>query len=173
MEIKTLVAGLGNPVLGDDSIGIRLVRDLENEQGEKSSLHFSESCQSGLYLMDMLLGYQRVIFVDAVIKPKLPIGKIVSLPLPDEAQGIQGCSPHFIGLQSVISLGRSYGLSMPDEIYVFGIVIHDGTLLSERLSGPMSEKYASILNALKRRIDDITCLPSPYQDVRQQMAPLS
>ncbi|NOX90752.1 MAG: hydrogenase maturation protease [Calditrichaeota bacterium] len=139
--MKTLILGLGNPVLGDDSIGIRLVSDLENRFRKNKNITCKTSSQSGLYLLDLLINYDRVIFIDSVIDAKFPVGHIQLLPVHQEALQIRGCSPHYIGIQSVLAIGRKMNLNMPRRLFVIGIVIHDGMHISEHLSPELKENY--------------------------------
>jgi len=60
----TLILGLGNPLLGDEGIGVRVVEEL---QGLKlpEGVDVAEGGTAGLGLIGLMEGYQRVIVVDA------------------------------------------------------------------------------------------------------------
>jgi len=63
--MKTLVLGLGNPILTDDGVGIEVVRALKPRVDDPQvTLH--ESSLGGLNLLDILVGYDRAIIVDAI-----------------------------------------------------------------------------------------------------------
>jgi len=54
--LKTLVLGLGNPILSDDSIGIRVAQAIEQDyRGEAVTV--MEASQAGLNLLDLVAGY--------------------------------------------------------------------------------------------------------------------
>jgi hydrogenase maturation protease len=63
--MKTLVLGLGNPVLSDDGVGIRIARRLEDRVDQRE-VTVMEASQAGLSILDLLAGYDRAIIVDAV-----------------------------------------------------------------------------------------------------------
>ena len=58
---RTIVVGLGNPILGDDGVGWRVAQAVQALAPEADV-----ECQAlgGLSLMERLVGYQRAIIVD-------------------------------------------------------------------------------------------------------------
>ena len=75
--MKTLVLGLGNPILSDDGVGLRVARELENRL-DQQEVTVVETSMAGLDLLDLLAGYDRAIIVDAIqtvggkVGPDLP-----------------------------------------------------------------------------------------------------
>ncbi|MBI5713137.1 MAG: hydrogenase maturation protease [Chloroflexi bacterium] len=64
--MKTVVIGLGNPILGDDGVGWRVVEAVQ-EQINDSSVDVDCAAVGGITLMEHLIGYDRAILIDAVI----------------------------------------------------------------------------------------------------------
>ena len=64
----TLVVGLGNPILGDDGVGWRVIDELDELEHDDASLQ--QACVGGVSLMELLVGYRRAIIVDAIIDPE-------------------------------------------------------------------------------------------------------
>ena len=73
--MKTLIIGLGNPLLGDDGVGWKIAQEVEKEiklNSTFSSLvetgEISVECLalSGLSLMEQMIGFQKVILVDSL-----------------------------------------------------------------------------------------------------------
>lgn len=62
---KIIVVGLGNPILSDDSVGIRVARVL-NERITQPGINVVEASIAGLDFLDFLTGYDKAIIVDAV-----------------------------------------------------------------------------------------------------------
>ena len=153
MSTSTHILGLGNPVIGDDGIGIRVIRELEQKLNEIPDLSVSTSCQSGLYLLEHLIGFQKVIIVDAVIRKDLPVGTIIiNMDIKAETH-FKGHSPHFIGIHGVLSLGRAYGLKMPEDLILLGIVIHNDKNITEQMSPEMEKKYGTIVKQVLKEIN--------------------
>jgi len=66
---KTIVIGLGNPILTDDGVGVKIAYELERAIGPNlpSNLTITEASVGGLRLMELLIGYDRAILVDAIV----------------------------------------------------------------------------------------------------------
>ena len=73
--MKTLVLGLGNTLLKDDGVAIRIIQSLEPTLASQG-IEARTSNLSGLALIDEILGYERVIVVDAVKSGQHKIGEI-------------------------------------------------------------------------------------------------
>ena len=77
----TLVVGLGNPILGDDGVGWRVIDELDRLDHADASLQ--QACVGGVGLMEILVGYRRAIIVDAIIDPGKTPGSVWCRPLGD------------------------------------------------------------------------------------------
>ena len=160
MTEQTHIIGLGNPVAGDDAIGLRITEDLQSIYHSRSTIKISGCCQSGLYLLDHFIGFKRIVIIDAIVDQSRPVGEIVPLELPEEQDMPPGVSPHFIGIHSVISLGKKYQLAMPEELLIFGIVIHEDQEIRETLSFDLQKRYKNILDNIIRTVDSLTGVPA-------------
>ena len=98
--MKTLILGVGNPILSDDGVGIHVVRKLQKEVND---VDFDEASVSGLELVEMFKGYERVIIVDAIkTKDGVP-GRIYKLT-PDDIPTLHGITPHDVDFKTAIEL---------------------------------------------------------------------
>jgi hydrogenase maturation protease len=77
----TLVVGLGNPILGDDGVGWRVIDELDGMDHGDASLQ--QACVGGVSLMEIMVGYRRAIIVDAVIDPEAVPGSVWCRPLAE------------------------------------------------------------------------------------------
>ncbi|NLZ00969.1 MAG: hydrogenase maturation protease, partial [Pirellulaceae bacterium] len=64
--MKTLVLGLGNWIVSDDSIGLRVAAELAKVLADREDVEVSEDYWGGLRLMERLVGYDRAIVIDAI-----------------------------------------------------------------------------------------------------------
>ena len=121
-QAKTLVVGLGNPILGDDGVGWRVADEIARQLLE-SSVEIDKLALGGLSLMERLVGYDRVIIVDAIQTQGGRIGDVYWLDLrdlPDRAAG-HTTAVHDTSLQTALQLGRQMGASLPDDVQIVGI----------------------------------------------------
>src|ERR1044071_3125435 len=63
--MKTIVIGLGNPVLGDDGVGWRIAEEVHNQLDPALHINVDYLSLGGISLMEHLIGYERVILIDA------------------------------------------------------------------------------------------------------------
>ena len=152
---STLILGLGNPVLGNDRLGLLLVEDLQKNSRLSCKVSFQCSSQSGLYLLDLLIGFYCTIFIDTIVCPNEPPGKVKCWKLEETASTAYGSSPHYIGVNSMIAIGKSLNLAMPKKLWLIGVTIKDGIQITEKLSPGISKKYSQILNKVERQVNRI------------------
>ena len=64
--MATLVIGLGNPLVTDDSVGLRVVEQLRPLLANRTDVEVAEDYWGGLRLMERMIGFDRAIVVDAI-----------------------------------------------------------------------------------------------------------
>jgi hydrogenase maturation protease len=119
--LKTLILGLGNPILSDDGVGTAVAHELESRIGPGEATVI-EASLGGLNLLDLLAGYERVIIVDAIKTGGRP-GQIYRLD-PSAIRKIRHTgSAHDINLVTALELGKKLKLAMPSRIDIFAIEV--------------------------------------------------
>jgi len=143
--VKTLIVGLGNPILGDDGVGWHIARTLL-QRLQEGSFEFEQpeiNCLSlgGLSLMENLVGFDRVILIDAINNGRGPLGSVYQLSLEDLPNPYSGHtgSAHDTSLQTALEMGRSLGLNLPNSIQVIAIEAQIDLTFSENLSPPVAK----------------------------------
>ncbi|GAH17016.1 unnamed protein product [marine sediment metagenome] len=63
--MKTLILGLGNPILSDDGVGFCVAGELRGRLSQQE-VTVMETSMTGLSLLDLLAGYDRAIIIDAI-----------------------------------------------------------------------------------------------------------
>ncbi|MBI4674135.1 MAG: hydrogenase maturation protease [Chloroflexi bacterium] len=137
-----LVLALGNPLLGDDGVGWRVAEMLQlqlraTEMSAPFAISHSPSairhpppaieidfaCSGGLALMERLIGYERVLLIDAVQLDDEPIGSVRQLrleDLPDPSAG-HSASAHDTTLSNALAVGRALNAPLPTQVEVIAI----------------------------------------------------
>jgi hydrogenase maturation protease len=64
--MKTLILGLGNPLLKDDSVGLRVAQEVETLIPEGMGIEVGLDYWGGLRLMERMIGFDRAIIIDAI-----------------------------------------------------------------------------------------------------------
>jgi len=154
--VKTLLLGLGNELYGDDGVGICVARRLKEEVRMKKrdapqmpDVEIEECSLSGLALLDVIVGYDRLILVDT-IKKEAPVLGRVRLLRENQIRAIPGPSPHYVSVPQTIEIGRKLGLHVPSEILIIAIEDKNIHTLGEGLSKEMSRRLPSIVRRVKK-----------------------
>jgi len=142
--MKPLVLGLGNDLLGDDGIGIHTARRVAGELSDVADV--VESSLHGVALLDLLIGYEKAVIIDAITTGRHPPGTILELS-PDDFRPAISPSPHYTGLPDMIRIARELQIDFPKEIRIIAVEIADASTVG----GPMSPPVAAAMDELCRR----------------------
>lgn len=133
--MKTLILGLGNPLLGDDGVGWRVAEQVR-DQITDSTIEVDFHAGGGLSLMERLIGYDRAIIVDAINTGQAPQGNVSCFPLDDLPNNAAShlASAHETNLQTALHVGRKMGARLPSQVLIVGIEAYQVYDFSEELS---------------------------------------
>lgn len=132
--MKILVLGLGNPILRDDSIGLRVVRAATPRLAGRDDVEVAEDYYGGLRLMERMVGYDRAVVVDALRSGASP-GTVRTLGLEDIPTQ-HSVSSHDMNLPTALQLGRHAGLHLPgvEDVRIIAIEADDVMNFGEELT---------------------------------------
>lgn len=126
--MKTLVLGLGNPILTDDGVGVRVAEAVRKALPPDSPIEVSELSVGGLHLMERMLGYDRIILIDALHRSDNKPGAIHRLSL-DDLRAISptqhSASTHDTSLITALDMAHRIGLTLPQEITIYAIEVEN------------------------------------------------
>lgn len=149
---SVLVLGLGNPILGDDGIGVRVVQAVADALPVGTDIEVDEACAGGLELMERMAGYERVILVDAICLGDAAPGTLRRLTLAelDAISPTQhSASAHDASLMTALAVGRRIGLDLPDVLTVYAIeierVLDFGDVLSPAVAAALHGAVEAVL----------------------------
>jgi len=128
--MKTLILGIGNPILSDDAVGCRVAQELEMRLRGRSEITVKETSLSGLSLLEEMAGYEKLIIIDAIQTKGGSPGSVYKLAPEDFKIGHMAII-HDLGLFSALELGRKLGMDMPREVVIFAIEAKDMETFSE------------------------------------------
>ena len=163
--MRTIVVGLGNPILSDDSVGIKaagLVRELV---AGSERIEVVEAYAGGLRLMEAIAGYDRAVIVDAMTSGTCPPGTVLCLRPGDGARTRNMLCSHDSDLETSLCVGRELGLALPREIRIVGIEAEDVENFSEELTRSVRAALPAAVAEILRLCTspDWTCESAFYQ----------
>ncbi len=152
MNTTLLVIGLGNPIMGDDGVGIYVVRHLRDNLASRRGVEFKELSLGGLRLIEELLGYEKAFIIDSIATDGMP-GKISELN-PGELDSRYTGSPHGTNFATALELYRKLRAQyMPKTIRIFTISIHPDYAFTETLSLPVKHAAEKLLERVANEIE--------------------
>ena len=150
---ETLVLGLGNILLGDEGVGVRVVERLLEQYEFPEGVRVMDGGTLGLDLLPFLEDASRLLVLDAV-QARKPPGTLVRLegdeiPIFLDASKV---SPHQEGLQDLLAVALLKGY-LPDEVVFWGAQITSlgvGLDLSEAVAAQVDALIGKVLAELAR-----------------------
>ena len=150
--MKTLVLGMGNSILSDDGVGLHVAHEVANQLNDPR-VTVAETSAAGLSLLDSIVGYDRVIIIDAIQTEKGEAGQIYRMSTADFSLTKHFSSPHQINLATALELGRMLGLAMPQRITVFAVEAKDITSFSEKCTPEVEQAIPEVVKMVLQELD--------------------
>ena len=153
--MKTLVLGLCNSILGDDSVGHKIVREVAGRVKDRN-VEFVESAASGLALLDNIVGFDRLIIVDAIQTKNGKVGDVYRLSVKDIDITRHSASAHDTTLTAALYLGRRLGMAVPrdENIAIIAVEISPDYVFSEECSPPVEKAIPVAVEMVMKELKD-------------------
>jgi hydrogenase maturation protease len=129
--MKTLILGLGNPILGDDGAGLKAVALVRQRLLPDPAVEVDQERCGGLRLMERLIDYDRVILLDAICTGAHPPGTLLHLR-PTDIASQHTASVHDVNLPTALRLAGMLGLKIPNDIRIIAIEVENTLDFSEQ-----------------------------------------
>ena len=144
---RTLLLGMGNPILCDDAIGIRLVGHLKKRLKNFSALDIVEDCSlGGFNLLDVIEGYGRLIVVDSIRTLGAIPGDWHYFTAERLRETMNLDCVHDANFATALELGRRLGMQLPPdhEIHIFAVEILDNRTFADRMTEELENRFHTI-----------------------------
>ena len=156
--MRTLIVGLGNPILSDDGVGVRAARKVAEHlrAAGRMDVDVTEAAVGGLRLMELMVGYDRVILIDALVHEEVPPGHVRRLTLAD----LEAISPtqhsasaHDATLLTALESGRRLGLPLPQEVIIYAVGARHVYEFGEELSPLVAEALPRVIRQVLSEVN--------------------
>lgn len=151
MKNSVCVIGIGNILLQDDAVGLYVTETMKECYGFEPQIDLLDGGTSGLDLLPVIEGYEKVLFVDAVDAGRPP-GAIVLIEgdaIPSFL-AVHG-SVHHVGLSDLLFAATMAG-SLPAEVCLAGIQpasVDIGLGMTEILKRSLGSLLTTVLERLQ------------------------
>ena len=155
---KTLILGIGNPILKDDRVG-HLVVQLLRSRLSNPDVELQETSLAGLNLAELLAGFDFAIIIDAIQSGGIP-GKIYCLKPRDLYDiSVNQYDQHSTGLLQALKLGKALGWPMPEDVAIVAIEAEDAANFGNDLTPAVAEAIPTaskiVLELLDKRREQL------------------
>lgn len=159
---KTLVAGFGNSLRGDDGFGVEILKRLsEMNPPPRPGVTLLEVGTGGIRMaQELLSGYDRLIVVDAMTRGGAP-GTVYALAV-DSVERATEVDMHVAVPASALSVAQALG-ALPAEVFMVGCEPADADELRLALSPPVRAAIAPAVEHVLALIVDHAPAPAPLE----------
>ncbi len=149
---RTLVAGFGNALRGDDGFGVEVIRRLQAAPVDEG-VELMDVGTGGIRLaQELLTTYDRLIVLDAMTRGQPP-GSVCVLAV-DDVESVSEIDMHVAIPARALSVAKALG-ALPAEIYIVGCE----PLEVDELSTDLSEPVKAGVEIALRRIHELLARP--------------
>ena len=143
--MNTLILGIGNPILTDDGVGIKIARKIKEGNPE---LEVIETSEAGIALLDLIAGYDKLVIIDSIKTGQEKPGEVYKLRLEDLKPTVDSASSHGVDIATAFELGRGLGYRMPKYISLYAVEIKDNTTFGEDCTEEVEERIPFIMSQI-------------------------
>jgi len=143
-----VVVGFGNEILTDDGIGVKIVKELQNEE-LFSSIKFDAGWLGGFEILDFIENFNTAILIDSIRTIDGSPGDVYHFTPENFLETLHLSNVHDASFIQTIELGRKLGMHIPQNIHVLAIEIVEDLIFSKSNSPPVEKKYPAILNFVR------------------------
>ena len=142
-KMRTLILGVGNPILTDDGIGIKVAQKIKEE---KPHLEVIETSEAAIFMLDLMVMAEcdKLIIIDSIKTEQGRPGELYKFEIADLKPAKDFSSSHGVDIATVFELGQKAGYSMPKYISIYAVEIKDNTTFGEECTDKIRGKIPFI-----------------------------
>ena len=146
----TVIIGLGNPLMGDDGVGLAALARLRDEW-QLDGVELVDGATWGLSLLPVIEDAERLVLVDAIAANGAP-GDIIELSrdrLPIYLT--RKLSPHQVDMRDALAVAELRG-RLPNDVVAIGVQ-PETVALGTELSAPVVQQVGALVGAVVAQLE--------------------
>ncbi len=151
-ESSILILGVGNYLMGDEGLGVHVIRELEQETWPPG-VQLLDGGTAGFQLMEYLEKFPHVIMIDATLD-HYPVGTIRMIEPKFAHDFPKAMSTHEIGLKDLVESLSLMG-KLP-TIYLFVVTVENIANLHIGLSSKVTEHVPLLKQQIREKVELLT-----------------
>ena len=155
---RTVVLGLGNDILTDDAVGLKVACAVEQLLRVDSvpNVDVLLSTRAGFELIDLLTGYEQGIIIDAFDCEYPTPGSVHTLSLDDFAGCARLTGGHEVSLAQAFRLAEQLGAPMPGLVEVYAVEVLDLQTIGEKLTPRVAHAVNPLAFQIHSRLKELS-----------------
>ncbi|RLG63321.1 hypothetical protein DRO02_06100 [archaeon] len=155
MKERTIIIGIGNPILGDDAAGLHVARILKKMiRGENVTI--KESSEGSFDIVEEIIGFDKAIIVDTIQSENLPKGKIVKLTPNNLKENVHLVNLHDIDMMTALKIyEETMPEKLPREIIIYAITTDRSKAFSEKMSSEVENAVNKLAKTLLKEVSEV------------------
>ncbi len=151
----TVVIGLGNPLMGDDGLGLAALARLRDEWRIPCDVELVDGGTWGMNLLPIIEDARRVLLIDAIDAGVAPGTEVVLTRCQLPRYLATKVSPHQVDLGDVLALAELRG-TLPEQTTAIGLQPAD-VCLSQELSDALRHRLDELVRGVVRELQGWGC----------------
>ena len=142
---------MGNPILRDDAVGVRLARDVGEQLAGTPGVDVVPECSiGGLDLIEVVAGYDRLIVIDAIRTQGGAPGSLYRFTGLELRDTLHLSNVHDANFATALELGRWMGRvkALAEDVHIFAVEVEDAETFGEELSPVVAAAYPGLRTAV-------------------------
>ena len=146
MRNKCILIGLGNPIMGDDQLGLIVA---ERVHKHLPGFDLELSCYNPLDVVDRISGYDKAVLIDSMVTGSFDPGTVKRVELDDNCT-LHCSTSHGLDLARALRMARACGACLPSEIQIYGIEVKNPFTVGEGLCAELTGMLDAIVDTIVR-----------------------
>jgi len=150
---KLLIYGIGNPYRCDDAVGIKAAEELARVV-KNPDIDIKSGSIDGTAILDEIVGYDWVIFIDSVKTKNGKPGNIYKID-PTSFESSHSFSSHGINFVTALQFGKKFDLKMPERTDIYAVEIEDSASFGEECTQRVRESIPKVVEVIIKEINRV------------------
>jgi len=143
-ENKILILGMGNDILTDDGIGIKITKVLEKKFPFPNIIYNTLSL-GGMEIIEYIKNFNSVVIIDAIKTLNGVPGTVYQFMPSDFKETTHLSNVHDISFLTALKLAKELDIKIPETIIIIAIEIVEDMVFSNDFTPQVQEKYPEII----------------------------
>jgi hydrogenase maturation protease len=153
-ENKILILGMGNDILTDDGIGIKITKVLEKKFPFPNIIYDTLSL-GGLEIIEYIRDFKMVILIDAIKTLNGIPGTVYQFVPEDFKETSHLSNVHDVSFLTSLKLAKELDIPTPEEVHIIAIEIVEDMVFSNDFTPQVQARYPEILEEVSEIVKEL------------------